>query len=41
MVVLEEEGGVRTLCAGSVKSVSGGEGCPPPPTSPQLLEALL
>ena len=35
---MEEEGGVRTLGAGSVKSVSGGEGCVSPP---QVLEALL
>ena len=40
MFVLEEDGGgVRTLCAGRVKSVSGGEG--PFPPSPQLLDALL
>ena len=40
MVALEEEeGGVRTLCAGSVKSVSGGEG--PLTSPPQVLEALL
>ena len=36
--MVEEEGGVRTLGAGSVKSVSGGEGCVSPP---QVLEALL
>ena len=40
MFALEEDGGgVRTLCAGRVKSVSGGEG--PFPPSPQLLDALL
>ena len=36
--MVEEEGGVRTLGAGSVKSVSGGEGCV---SAPQVLEALL